>query len=43
MSDKRYFGKYRGMVINNIDPMFMGRIMAMVPDVLGVIPSSWAM
>jgi hypothetical protein len=43
MSDKRYFGKYRGMVINNIDPMFMGRIMAMVPDVLGVVPSSWAM
>jgi Type VI secretion system/phage-baseplate injector OB domain len=43
MSDKRYFGKYRGMVINNIDPMFMGRIMAMVPDVLGVAPSSWAM
>jgi len=43
MSNKRYFGKYRGMVVNNIDPMFMGRIMAMVPDVLGVIPSSWAM
>ena len=43
MSDKRYFGKYRGMVINNIDPMMMGRIQAQVPDVLGLIPSSWAM
>jgi len=43
MSDKRYFGKYRGMVINNVDPMMMGRIQAQVPDVLGLIPSSWAM
>ena len=39
----KYYGKYRGMVINNIDPMQMGRIMAQVPDVLGPIPSSWAM
>jgi hypothetical protein len=39
----RYYGKYRGMVINNIDPLQIGRIMAQVPDVLGEIPSSWAM
>ena len=38
---KRYFGKYRGTVINNIDPELRGRILAMVPDVLGVVPSSW--
>ena len=40
---KRFWGKYRGTVFNNIDPMQMGRIMALVPDVLGIIPSSWAM
>lgn len=44
MSNKqKYFGKYRGMVINNIDPMQMGRIQAQVPDVAGLIPTSWAM
>ncbi len=40
---KLYFGKYRGTVINNLDPMQMGRIQAQVPDVLGDLPSSWAM
>jgi uncharacterized protein involved in type VI secretion and phage assembly len=39
----KYFGKYRGSVLNNIDPMQMGRIMVQVPDVSNVIPSSWAM
>lgn len=42
MSEK-YFGKYRGMVINNIDPMQMGRLMVQVPDISGLIPSTWAM
>jgi hypothetical protein len=23
MSDKKFFGKYRGTVLNNIDPMMM--------------------
>jgi hypothetical protein len=40
---KRFYGKYRGTVINNVDPMFQGRIMAMVPDVSSVVPTSWAM
>ena len=43
MSDKKFFGKYRGTVLNNIDPMMMGRIQAIVPDVTGLIPSSWCM
>ncbi len=43
MSDGPYFGKYRGTVVNNLDPLFMGRVQAMVPDVAGFIPSSWAM
>jgi len=46
MSDggtKKYFGKYRGMVVNNVDPLQIGRLLVQVPDVLGPIPSSWAM
>jgi hypothetical protein len=39
----RYYGKYRGTVINNADPMRMGRIQVQVPDVHGVVPSTWAM
>jgi hypothetical protein len=37
----KYLGKYRGTVVNNIDPELRGRLIAMVPDVLGVVPSSW--
>ena len=39
----KYFGKYRGVVLNNVDPMQMGRLMVEVPDVTGLAPSSWAM
>jgi uncharacterized protein involved in type VI secretion and phage assembly len=38
----RYYGKYRGTVLNNIDPMQVGRLLVQVPDVLGLVPSSWA-
>ena len=38
---KTYFGKYRGTVFNNLDPQFRGRIMALVPAVLGLVPSTW--
>jgi Type VI secretion system/phage-baseplate injector OB domain len=40
---KRYYGKYRGLVIENIDPLQIGRVMAQVPDLFGEIPTSWAM
>jgi uncharacterized protein involved in type VI secretion and phage assembly len=39
----KYYGKYRATVLDNIDPMQMGRIMVQVADVSNVIPSSWAM
>jgi uncharacterized protein involved in type VI secretion and phage assembly len=39
----RYLGKYRGTVVNNLDPMQSGRLQAQVPDVLGESLSSWAM
>lgn len=43
MNDQeRFYGKYKGTVINNVDPERRCRIQALVPDVLGLIPSSWA-
>lgn len=39
----QYFGKYRGTVINNVDPLQIGRVMVQVPDVSNIIPSTWAM
>jgi hypothetical protein len=39
----KYYGKYRGLVINNVDPEQIGRVMVQVPDVYGEIPSTWAM
>ena len=32
---KKYYGKYRGKVIDNIDPLFIGRIIAEVPAIPG--------
>lgn len=43
LKTKRFYGKYRGTVINNVDPMQIGRLLVQVPDVSNVIPSSWAM
>ena len=42
MSAGPFFGKYRGTVVNNVDPLQIGRIQAIVPDV-SIVPSSWAM
>ena len=39
----KHYGKYRGLVIDNIDPQQIGRVLVQVPDVLGETPSSWAM
>ena len=44
MSDaQKFFGKYRGMVTNNVDPLQKGRLQVQVPDVAGVVPGSWAL
>jgi hypothetical protein len=40
--NKKYLGKFRGTVIQNIDPEQRGRLQLMVPDVLGLVPSTWA-
>ena len=43
MNTERFYGKYRGVVVNNIDPLQTGRIQASVPDVANSIPTSWAL
>ncbi len=40
---KKFYGKYRGTVVNNVDPELRGRIQVQVPDVSNVMVSSWAM
>lgn len=40
---KKFYGKYRGTVVNNVDPLQIGRVQVIVPDVSNVILSSWAM
>ena len=37
-----FFGKYRGIVTDNMDPLMVGRIRARVPDVMGEQESGWA-
>lgn len=38
----RYYGKYRGTVVDNVDPQQLGRIRATVPAV-SPEPSAWAL
>jgi hypothetical protein len=38
-----FFGKYRGKVENNIDPLQLGRVQVSVPAVLGDGRLSWAL
>jgi uncharacterized protein involved in type VI secretion and phage assembly len=38
-----FYGKYRGTVVNNVDPLQIGRIQAIVPDVGNLTPGTWAM
>jgi hypothetical protein len=39
---RRLDGRYRGSVINNVDPMQQGRLLVSVPDALGDDPCLWA-
>ncbi len=39
----QFFGKYRGKVENNLDPLQQGRVQVSVPAVLGEGRASWAM
>lgn len=39
----RYYGKYRGTVVDNEDPSNLARLRAKVPEVLGEVDSGWAL
>jgi len=39
----RFYGKYRGLVLINVDPKNQGRIIAVVPEVLGTVPTNWCL
>ena len=38
-----FYGKYRGVVTDNKDPLMTGRVKARVPDVMGDRETGWAM
>jgi len=40
---ERFFGKYKGTVLQNVDPNGIGRITASVPAVSSLLPTSWCM
>jgi Type VI secretion system/phage-baseplate injector OB domain len=40
---RRFFGKYRGKVVNNRDPLHLGRLQVEVPAILGDRRDSWAL
>jgi hypothetical protein len=42
-NSRRYFGKYRATVVNNVDPLQIGRIQVICPDVSSLVPTTWAM
>jgi hypothetical protein len=42
-ADTKFYGKYRGTVVNNVDPMMIGRVQVQCAEVLGLGISSWAM
>lgn len=39
---EKFLGKFRATVLNNVDPESRGRLMLTIPDVLGIMPSTWA-
>ncbi len=43
LADSSLLGKYRGRVVNNIDPIGLGRIIAEVPEVFGLGVTVWAL
>ncbi|RUT02472.1 baseplate assembly protein [Dulcicalothrix desertica PCC 7102] len=41
-SGRKFYGKFQGTVVNNIDPLKQGRLQVLVPDVGSLSPSTWA-
>ena len=42
MEDDKYFGIYRGVVVDNADPLDRGRLKLLVPQVSGEAVTDWA-
>jgi uncharacterized protein involved in type VI secretion and phage assembly len=40
---RQFWGKYRGIVVDNEDPLMLGRLQVSVPQVLGEVVTAWAM
>jgi uncharacterized protein involved in type VI secretion and phage assembly len=41
-TERRYYGKYRGRVVDNADPQKQGRLKLLVPSVLAGTETDWA-
>ncbi|MEM5317152.1 phage baseplate assembly protein V [Paraburkholderia sp. JHI869] len=39
---RTFYGKFRGTVLDNLDPLMRGRLLLQVPDVSDLTPTSWA-
>lgn len=42
-AERRYYGKYRGFVVDNADPLKLGRVQVSVPSVLADTQTDWAL
>lgn len=40
--ERKFYGIYRGTVLQNVDPEFRGRLLLSCPDVQSLLPSTWA-
>jgi len=43
MAQTKFYGKYRGTVTNNVDPLMLGRVQVECPAVFGDGRQNWAM
>ncbi len=43
VATKKYYGKYRAVVTNNVDPLMIGRIQVICPDAASLVPTTWCM
>jgi len=41
MTDKRYYGLYKAVIVDTNDPLGLGRITVQVPQVTGLGVSNW--